>query len=493
MYVTAHRPTRLSSELEEVGAVLAHGARAMISARARALRRPPAGAASPSSPAREECMPRYIGLDLHKRILEVCVLNEAGAIESRHRLVVSREALRAFAQSQLRPDDRLAVEATTNTWPVVEVLRPFVSEIVVSNPLRTKAIAEAKVKTDKVDAHTLAQLLRVDYLPAVWQPDAPTARLRQLTNQRAGLVADCTAIKNRIHAIFHQRLISVPEGGLFKVAGRKWLERVDLEADDRAALARDLHLLAELETAVADLEERLLVVGGTDPRLKLLVTMPGVNVVCAQTLLAALGELGRFRDGDHAASYLGLVPRTKQSAARTYHGPITKAGNGHARWVLVQAAQHLATHPGPLGVFFRRLAHKKNRNVAVVATARKLVVIAYELLRRGEPYRYAQPAPTAEKLRRLRLRTGGPRRTTGCPKGTQAKAKLPGGSRTHKALQTLYAEEGLPVFAPLRPGERRLQQQPAIAAFVASLAEPQTRPRRHRAVSAPARQELAGA
>jgi hypothetical protein len=115
VYVTAHRPTRLCSELEEVGAVLAHGARAMISARARALRRPPAGAASPSSPAREECMPRYIGLDLHKRILEVCVLNEAGAIESRHRLVVSREALRAFAQSQLRPDDRLAVEATTNT------------------------------------------------------------------------------------------------------------------------------------------------------------------------------------------------------------------------------------------------------------------------------------------------------------------------------------------------------------------------------------------
>jgi transposase len=82
---------------------------------------------------------------------------------------------------------------------------------------------------------------------------------------------------------------------------------------------------------------------------------------------------------------------------------------------LAQAAQHLATHPGTLGVFFRRLAHKKNRNVAVMATSRKLVVIAYELLSRGEPYRYAQPAPTAEKLRRLRLRTGGPRRTTGCP------------------------------------------------------------------------------
>ena len=90
-------------------------------------------------------MPRCIGLDLHKRVLEVCILNEAGAIEARHRLVVSREALRGFAQSHLHADDRLAVEATTNTWPVVEVLRPFVAEIVVSNPMRTKAIAEAKV------------------------------------------------------------------------------------------------------------------------------------------------------------------------------------------------------------------------------------------------------------------------------------------------------------------------------------------------------------
>jgi transposase len=210
-------------------------------------------------------MPRCIGLDLHKRILEVCILNEAGAIEARHRLVVSRDALRAFAQKHLHADDRLAVEATTNTWPVVELLRPFVAEIVVSNPLRTKAIAEANVKTDKVDAHTLAQLLRADYLPAVWQPDPATARLRGLTNQRAGLVADGTAIKNRIHAIFHQRLISVPDGGLFRVAGREWLERVDLDADDRAALRRDLHLLAELEAAIAELDERLLATGGDHP------------------------------------------------------------------------------------------------------------------------------------------------------------------------------------------------------------------------------------
>jgi transposase len=150
--------------------------------------------------------------------------------------------------------------------------------------------------------------------------------------------------------------------------------------------------------------------------------LPGVDVGCAQAILAALGDLNRFRDADHAASYLGLVPSTRQSAARTFHGPITKAGNSRARWLLVQAAQHLERHPGPLGVFFRRLKAKKHHNVAVVATARKLVAIAYQLLSTNEPYRYALPRPTEEKLRRLRRRSGGAARTGGSPKGTKSVA-----------------------------------------------------------------------
>jgi transposase len=123
--------------------------------------------------------------------------------------------------------------------------------------------------------------------------------------------------------------------------------------------------------------------------VKLLITLPGVDVTCAVALLAALGDIRRFRDGDHAASYLGLVPSIRQSAEHAYPGHITKAGNGHARWVLVQAAQRFDRQPGPLGAFFRRLARKKNRNVAVLACARKLVVIAYELLVHSQPYRYA--------------------------------------------------------------------------------------------------------
>jgi len=114
-----------------------------------------------------------------------------------------------------------------------------------------------------------------------------------------------------------------------------------------------------VDKGIAELERTLYRLGGDDPRLKVVVTLPNVDVVCTQTMLAALGDIRRFRDGDHAASYLGLVPSTKQSAERCYHGPITKAGNGHARWMLVQAAQRLDRNPGPLGAFFRRLRARR--------------------------------------------------------------------------------------------------------------------------------------
>jgi hypothetical protein len=320
--------------------------------------------------------------------------------------------------------------------------------------------------------------LRTDYLPRVWQPDQQTARMRAITSRRASLVSDRTAIKNRIHSVLHQRLIQPPEGGLFSKKGLSWLRELELDPDGRAWIESDLRLLEALESEIAAIEQTLIEAAAPDPRLKLLITLPGVDVICAEALLAALGNLSRFRDGDHAASYLGLVPTTKQSANRSYHGPITKAGNGQARWTLVQAAQHLARHPGPLGVFFRRIAKKKSWNVAVVATARKLVVIAYLMLKSGEPYRYAQPKPTEEKLRRLRLRSGGERRVSGNPKGVKSVARLPGGSRTVKALDLVYAAEGVPSRQPLAPGEERMVREQGAADFVGSLGQSRVVPRR---------------
>ena len=428
-------------------------------------------------------MIRFVGLDIHKRIVQACLLDEAGHVLGQQRFSLSRQSLFDFAQRQLTPEDRVAVEATTNTWAVVAVLKPHVAEVVVSNPLTTKAIASAKVKTDKVDALVLAQLLRCDFLPRVWEPDQATQEIRRLTSRRASLVADRTTVKNRLHAVLAQRLITYPGPDLFARVGLAWLRALDIDAEGRQLLDSDLRLLAHVEAEIANLEKLLIPRAYADPRVKLLMTLPGVDYTVAQTLLGALGDIGRFQDGDHTAAYLGLVPSTKQSAERCYHGPITKHGNGHARWLLVQAAQHVAKHPGPLGVFFRRLAKRKNRNIAVVATARKLVVIAWHLLTKKEPYRYAQPLSTQGKLQRLRVKATGAKRKSGPSKGTPAGPKLAPGihSRTAKPLAQVCAEEGLPPPSVPPPGEARTLTQSATTDYVESLNQPQVRAKRRRA------------
>ena len=425
-----------------------------------------------------DSMVRYVGLDVHKRVVQACFLAADGRVLLQHRFELNAVSLAEFIRGHLKATDRVALEATTNTWALARLLAPHVAEVVVSNPLTTKAIASAKVKTDKVDAAVLAHLLRCDYLPRVWTPDEPTQELRRLTSRRAGLVSDRTRIKNRIHSVLAQRLMAPPREQLFSKAGLAWLRQEPLDAEGRLLIDSDLRLLEAVEKELALLDQVLAEKGHQDQSVKLLMTLPGVDLAVAQSLVAALGDIGRFADADHAAAYLGLVPSTRQSADCCYHGPITKRGRGHARWMLVQAAQHVRLHAGPLGIFFRRLAKKKNHNVAVVATARKLVVIAWHMLTHREPYRYAQPRVTEGKLSRLRVKATGRKRRTGPKQGVRSTAKLQGGSRTIKPLAQVYREEGLPPTADPRPGERRMLRDCGAAPFAQSLAVDHVIPRR---------------
>lgn len=428
-------------------------------------------------------MPRFIGCDVHKKQVTICILAADGRVLARLRIPCTREALVELGRRHLRLDDQLALEATTNTWAVVDVVEPFVGRVVVSNPLRTRAIAAAKVKTDKIDARVLAELLRAGYLATVWQPDAETRRLRALTHRRAGLVADRTAIKNRLHATLAQRLIPVPFDRLFSPKGQQWLQQLDLDRDGRHAVDSDLRLLNAVEQEIQCLEDALARLAYEREAVRLLMTLPGVDFAVAQGVLAAWGTIERFPDADHAAAYLGLVPSTRQSDNKCYHGPITKQGNSQARWLLIQAAQHLGSHPGPLGHFFRRLAKKKNRNVAVVAAARKMALIAYYMLKNHEPYRYALPANSQSKLARLRVRVTGQKRRGGIPKGAPRPTAYGSGKPTRRipTLAELYHQEQLPpptALHDLPAAELRHLEATNTLTYVQQIQEVQRKPRK---------------
>src|SRR5829696_9188243 len=174
---------------------------------------------------------RSIGMDVHRSFAQIAVV-EDGLCRDEGRIGVKPEELRAWAET-LRPDDEIVLEATTNSDAIATMLRPLVRRVVVSNPRKTRAIAEAKVKTDKVDARILAQLLAADFLPGTWVPDDRTRMLRRVVTRRTHLVKQRTRLKNQVHAILSRNLVpTCPHADLFSGVGRRWLVNQSLPADE---------------------------------------------------------------------------------------------------------------------------------------------------------------------------------------------------------------------------------------------------------------------
>lgn len=423
-------------------------------------------------------MIRYVGIDLHKHLIVGHVTDAGGKVLDTFRYnSVTPASLEHIGQKRLTPEDHVVVEATTNCWAVVRALEPYVARIVVSNPLITKAIAKAKVKTDKVDARVLSHLLRLGYLPEVWKPDGSTSQLREWTARRGRIVSQCTAVINRIRGTLAQRLLDCPHH-IRTARARQWIANQKVDDDTRWLLESDLRILDGLQGEKDALEARLACRGYVDPRVKLLMTLPGISQHSALALLAAIGDISRFPSADALASYLGLVPSTRQSAERCYHGPITKQGRTQTRWMLVQAAQTVGKHPGPLGYFFRRLKKRKPHNVAVVAVAHKLALLAWHLLTTGQPYRYAVPRATESKLRELRVQATGKMRPRGPAVGSKALRKVPKGCRRIKALPVVYQNEGVAAASPAPAGECRHLAELKLEGFAESLKQEQVTARR---------------
>jgi transposase len=375
---------------------------------------------------------RCIGLDVHRDFAQVAIWQD-GLVRQAGRIETTPEALRLFADS-LAPSDEVALEATGNTHAIVRLLEGHVARVVVSNPQKTRAIAEAKVKTDKVDAAILAQLLAADYLPRVWVADEDTQARRRQVARRAHLVRQRTRLKNQVQAILHRNLVPrCPAADLFGIKGRRWLAEQRLPADERQAVWALLRQLdfhgQELRLIDADLARIALECENT----KRLMTIPGVDVTVAMSITAAVGDFSRFSSPNKLVRYLGLNPRVKQSGSQpASHGRIAKQGRAHARGMLVEAAWVATKTPGPLRAFYERVRAKRGMQIAVVATARKLTVLCWHMITRNEDYAFARPSLTAKKLRALELKAGRPARRG--QKGTAAAYSLKEARRRESEL-----------------------------------------------------------
>jgi transposase len=353
-------------------------------------------------------VPRRIGLDVHREFAQIAVW-EDGIVRQAGQIATTPEALRVFADSLL-PTDEVAIEATGNTHAIAKLLAPRVARVVISNPMKTRAIAEAKVKTDKVDAKILAQLLAADYLPAVWMADEPTQALRRQVARRAHIVRQRTRLKNQVQSILHRNLVPKPPvADLFGIKGRCWLANQPLPPDEELAVEALLRQLDFHGQELRIIDASLGRIGIEREEVKRLMTIPGVDATVALSIVAAVGEFHRFPRPEQLVAYLGLNPRVRQSGGQpASHGRITKHGRAHARGMLVEAAWVAVKTPGPLRAFYERIRSRRGMQIAVVATARKLAVLCWHLVIKGEDYAFARPSLTEKKLRKLELRAGMP-------------------------------------------------------------------------------------
>ena len=256
-----------------------------------------------------------------------------------------------------------------------------------------------------------AALLAADLVPRVWIGDERTRLLRRLVSRRRQLVKQSTRTKNEIQSVLMRTLQERPPvSDVFGKGGRVWLSELELAIDERETVDGGLRQLDFPRAELAHVDRMLAEQALAWPEIRRLMTIPGIDVTTAAALMAAIGDIDRFPSPRHLAGYLGLDPKLRQSGvAKPRHGRISKEGSAAARHALVEAAWSAAKAPGPLRAFAERTAARRGRQIAAVAVARKLAVLAWHLLTRGEDYAYQRPSVVRRKLRRLELKTGAPR------------------------------------------------------------------------------------
>jgi len=350
---------------------------------------------------------KIVGIDVHKKMCQAAILDEDGALLDEIRFPNDPEGIEEFAGklSTFHDEVRAVVESTGNLWiPIPDRLEEHGFEVALSNPSKTRLIAEAKVKTDKVDAKTLAALLRADMLPTCYVPGEELRSRRELLRHRLNLVKIRTGVKNRIHGLLDKHGLRMPGTTPFSMENISWLRDQNFGFMDDAIVRSDLAVLDAVDGQVTLIEEKIATIAAEDRSVRLLMTMTGVGYFTAMLVMAEVGDVGRFRGDKEFASWMGLVPSVHQSGERIRMGGVSGPGNKRLRWALVECAQAAVRFDSRFSDLYERVSRRRGSGCAIVAVAHEMARIMYFMLSRGEPYRGENRGLTERKLKNMSKR-----------------------------------------------------------------------------------------
>jgi transposase len=343
----------------------------------------------------------HAGLDLSRKRLDFCLLDELGERVQVGAVAPDADGLHGFARrlaQRLGPGAqvRAAIESMTGARYVHDTLERCGWEVEIADAVKVKGLAPLACKTDRIDAWVLAELSRRDLVPAIWLPDFQVRQERERARWRLHLVKHRSMLKHRVHAQLMSFGHACPVSDVFGHAGRELLERLDFPDPWRSDVLAALALIDDLDAQIAAIERELRALGAEHPYVTLLQTVPGIAWVLGYTIAAEIGDIDRFASPVKLAGYTGLCPKVRQSGTIDRRGPLSKTGPKYLRWALMEAATHACRHPvyrDRYQATKQRLGRQRGARVAQVQLARQLAEAIWHMLTRNQPFAPAGAAP----------------------------------------------------------------------------------------------------
>lgn len=330
---------------------------------------------------------KYIGIDFHKSYSIITEKDEAGKTLRQFRLNNDPSSLTNYLDQLDGKSSKIALEAIGNWYYFYELIEDKDIDLILAHPLKTKAIASAKIKTDKIDSAMLADLLRVDLLPKSYIPNRETRDAKEILRYRASLVCIRTSIKNRIHAILSKNGLFPKFSDLFGKAGLEYLSGLELRESYQVALRGYLSLGEVLNKLIKEVTEEIKKITEKDEDALLLTSIPGIKYYSACLIKSEIGEIGRFQYPEKLCSFGGLVPSVHSSGGKTQYGGITRQGSKWLRWILTQIAIHAVKGTVKFSKLYYRVRKKHGNNAAKIAVARELLRTIYFMLKKKEVFK----------------------------------------------------------------------------------------------------------
>lgn len=322
----------------------------------------------------------YVGVDYHKKYSVATKMDANGNVLETVKLRNDPHSLQSYADS-LPKGSKIAVEATGSWYYFYELLENKSPEIFLAHPLKTRAIAEARIKTDKIDSTILAHLLRTDFLPTSYIPSKKVRDRREILRYRASLVSFRTSIKNKVHAILSKNGIEIKYSNIFGKRAMVFLKALHLRPCYRQALNGYIKLAKTLNELIYEVNKTIKDMVVEDPPAALLTTIPGISYFSALLIMSEIGDIGRFSSARKLCSYAGLVPSVHSSGGKTRYGSITKQGSKWLRWIMIELSHHFRNSCDRLNKMYERITKKHGKNTARVAVAREMLKIIFYMLR----------------------------------------------------------------------------------------------------------------